>query len=150
MAGDLNQLSIIGRLGRDPEVRNAGSSGRIVSFSAATSERWTRDGERQERTTWHRVVIFNEKLGEIAEKYLRKGSRVFAQGSLQSRKYTDKDGVEREIYELVIGRFDGMLQLLDGREAGEGGGRGAGGGGAGSRPASQPKGGAEIDDDIPF
>lgn len=156
MAADLNQLSIIGRLGRDPEARNMQSGGRVVSFSVATGEKW-RDtsGEQRERTQWHRVSIFNEKLGEVAEKYLRKGSRCFVQGSLQSRKYTDKDGHEREAFELVVGRFDGRLQLLDSRDDDRGS---SGGGtrssssssGGGSTHGGKPAGGGELDDDIPF
>src|SRR3954471_1918248 len=134
MAGSVNRAVIIGNLGRDPEARNMQSGGKVVSFSVATSESWKdKDGQRQEKTTWHRVAIFNEKLGEIAEKYLRKGSKVYLEGRIESRKYTDKDGQEREITEVVIGRFKGELTLLDGRggggEMGEDGGVGRSSGG---------------------
>ena len=143
------------------------SGGKVVSFSVATFESWKdKDGQRQERTQWHRVAIFNEKLGEIAEKYLRKGSKVYLEGRIESRKYTDKDGQERETTEIVLPRFGGELTLLDskngGGEASEGsssstsggarsGGwdrsaRSSGGGGRDNRS----RGGDDINDDIPF
>ena len=172
MAGSVNKVILVGNLGRDPEARNMQTGGKVVSFSVATSESWNdrASGERKEKTQWHRVAIFNEKLGEIAEKYLKKGSKVYLEGALESRKYTDKDGQEREITEVVIGRFKGELTLLDGRggggEMGEGGGRSSGGYGGGERSGgnyggggrsgggggwdSKPKGGADLDDDIPF
>jgi single-strand DNA-binding protein len=178
MAGSVNKVILVGNLGRDPEARNMPSGGKVVSFSVATSATWNdrASGERKEKTQWHRVAIFNERLGEIAEKYLRKGSKVYIEGQLESRKYTDKDGQEREITEVVIGRFKGELTLLDGRggggaEAGEGGGgyeRGAGGGsrggyggdrdrggnGGGRQGWDKPKGGgggaSNLDDEIPF
>jgi single-strand DNA-binding protein len=173
MAGSVNKVILVGNLGRDPEARNMPSGGKVVSFSVATSETWNdrASGERKEKTQWHRVAIFNEKLGEIAEKYLRKGSKVYLEGQIESRKYTDKEGQEREITEIVIGRFKGELTLLDGRggggEGGEGGGygggrsggyggdrggdRGSSGGGGGGRTGGweKPKGG-DLDDDIPF
>src|SRR3954469_23861422 len=140
MAGSVNKVILVGNLGRDPESRNMQSGDKVVSFSVATSETWNdrASGERKEKTQWHRVAIFNEKLGEIAEKYLRKGSKVYIEGALESRKYTDKDGQEREITEVVIGRFKGELTLLDGRGGGEmgeggGGGRSSGGYGGGER-----------------
>jgi single-strand DNA-binding protein len=177
MAGSVNKVILVGNLGRDPEVRNMQSGDRVVSFSIATSESWAdrASGERKERTQWHRIAIFNQKLGEIAEKYLKKGSKVYLEGQLESRKYTDKDGNEREVTEVVLSRFRGELTLLDGRggaggEMGEGGGGGYGGGGrssggferSGGGGASRggggggggwdkPKGGAsDLDDDIPF
>jgi single-strand DNA-binding protein len=176
MAGSVNKVILVGNLGRDPEVRNMQSGDRVVSFSIATSESWAdrASGERKERTQWHRIAIFNQKLGEIAEKYLKKGSKVYLEGQLESRKYTDKDGNEREVTEVVLSRFRGELTLLDGRggaggEMGEGGGGGYGGGrssggqersGGGDRGSSprgggggwdKPKGGAsDLDDDIPF
>jgi single-strand DNA-binding protein len=137
-----------------------------VTFSVATSESWTdrSSGERKEKTQWHRIAIYNEKLGEIAEKYLRKGSKVYVEGSLESRKYTDKDGNEREIFEVVIGRFRGDLTLLDGRGGGAGvedeaGGYASrqpmaaasrGGGRAGGGWEPKKGGGSDLDDDIPF
>lgn len=171
MAGSVNKVILVGNLGRDPEARNMQSGGKVVSFSVATSETWNdrASGERKEKTQWHRVAIFNERLGEIAEKYLRKGSKVYLEGALESRKFTDKDGQEREITEVVISRFKGELTLLDSRggggEAGEGGSYGGGrssggfggernggrsGGGGGGGWDSKPKGGADLDDDIPF
>ncbi|MBV1798412.1 single-stranded DNA-binding protein [Siccirubricoccus sp. G192] len=173
MAGSVNKVILVGNLGRDPEARNMPSGGKVVSFSVATSETWNdrASGERKEKTQWHRVAIFNEKLGEIAEKYLRKGSKVYLEGQIESRKYTDKEGQERETTEIVIGRFKGELTLLDGRggggEGGEGGGgyggggrsggyggdrggdRGSSGGGGRAGGWEKPKGG-DLDDDIPF
>ena len=113
MAGSVNKVILVGNLGRDPEARNTQAGGKIVSFSVATSESWNdkASGERKEKTQWHRVAIFNERLGEVAEKYLRKGSKVYIEGQLESRKYTDKDGQERETFEVVIGRFKGELTL---------------------------------------
>src|SRR3954447_22394161 len=139
MAGSVSKVLLVGNLGRDPEARNMQSGGKVVSFSVATSESWNdrASGERKEKTQWHRVAIFNQKLGEIAEKYLKKGSKVYLEGSLESRKYTDKDGNERETTEVVLSKFRGELTLLDGRgggEMGEGGGyseRSGGGGGGG-------------------
>lgn len=171
MAG-VNKAIIVGNLGRDPEARNMPSGGKVVTFSVATSENWNdkASGERKEKTQWHRIAIFNERLGEIAEKYLKKGSKVYLEGQIETRKYTDKDGQERETTEIVLGRFRGELTLLDSRGGGEmgegggyGGGRSSGGGfgGGGDRPArggqgggggwdSKPKGGSDLDDDIPF
>ncbi|WP_291296915.1 single-stranded DNA-binding protein [Elioraea sp.] len=169
MAGSVNKVILVGNLGRDPEVRvMQQSGGRVVSFSIATSESWNdrASGERKEKTQWHRIAIFNEKLGEIAEKYLRKGSKVYVEGQLESRKYTDKDGAERETFEVVLGKFKGELTLLDSRQGGGGGGGGGmedEGGGYQSRPAARPapakQGGGggggwdskkDLDDDIPF
>ena len=172
MAG-VNKAIIVGNLGRDPEARNMPSGGKVVTFSVATSENWNdkASGERKEKTQWHRIAIFNERLGEIAEKYLKKGSKVYLEGQIETRKFTDKDGQERETTEIVLGRFRGELTLLDSRsggDMGEGGGYGGGrssggyGGGGGDRPArggqggggggwdSKPKGGSDLDDDIPF
>src|SRR5579871_3736179 len=130
MAGSVNKVILVGNLGRDPESRNMQSGGKVVSFSIATSETWNdrASGERKEKTQWHRIAIFNERLGEIAEKYLRKGSKVYIEGQLESRKYTDKDGAERETFEVVLGRFRGEMTLLDGR-GGEGDRAGGGFGG---------------------
>jgi single-strand DNA-binding protein len=169
MAGSVNKVILVGNLGRDPEARNMPSGGKVVSFSVATSESWNdrASGERKEKTQWHRVAIFNERLGEIAEKYLRKGSKVYLEGSVETRKYTDKDGQERETTEIVLGRFRGELTLLDSRGGGggggdfsEGGGRSSGGGdrgsdrgvssGGGGRGGWDKPKGADLDDDIPF
>src|SRR5580698_8065250 len=130
MAGSVNKVILVGNLGKDPEVRRLTSGDPVVNLSIATSESW-RDkasGERKEKTEWHRVVIFNENLAKVAEQYLRKGSKVYLEGQLQTRKYTDKDGTEKYSTEIVLQRFRGELTLLDGRNGGEGGGasRGAG------------------------
>ncbi len=168
MAGSVNKVILIGNLGRDPEARTMQNGGKVVSFSIATSESWNDkgSGERREKTQWHRIAIFNEKLGEIAEKYLKKGSTVYIEGSLESRKYTDKDGAERETFEVVLSRFRGELTLLGGRAeaggnagfSGEGGYTprtpatrpAAGARSGGSAPSWEPAGGGDLDDEIPF
>ncbi len=172
MAGSVNKVILVGNLGRDPEVRRMNSGESVVSFSVATSETW-RDkasGERRERTEWHNVVIFNENLGKIAEQYLKKGAKVYLEGQLQTRKFTDKNGQERQTTEVVLQRFRGELTLLDGRGqggggamdddmgGGYGGSRSGGGGDFGrSTPMQRPSGGGggprpatDLDDDIPF
>jgi len=171
MAGSVNKVILVGNLGRDPEVRYTQSNQKIVHLAIATSERW-RDkmsGEQREKTEWHRVVIFNENLADVAERYLSKGRSVYVEGQLQTRKWTDQSGVEKYTTEIVLQRFRGELVLLGG---GGGGGdmvsddRGAYGGpddDYGGRPAAparapaqRPQGGGrsstadELDDDIPF
>src|SRR3974390_1124158 len=129
MAGCVNKGLLIGNLGRDPELRSTQDGMRIANLAVATSESW-RDrvsGERKERTEWHRVVIFNERLAELAEKYLKKGAKVYLEGALQTRKWTDQGGQERYTTEIVLNRFRGELTMLDGA----GGAGGAGGGPAG-------------------
>ena len=168
MAGSVNKVILVGNLGRDPEVRSSQDGTKIVNLSIATSERWKdrMSGEPRERTEWHRVVIFNENLGRIAEQYLRKGSSVYVEGQLQTRKWTDQQGVEKYTTEVVLGRFRGELTLLGGR--GDSGGYGDSmggsyGGGQSAAPAAAPSGapagaatpppmhgGDAIDDDIPF
>src|SRR3984957_3381191 len=126
MAGSVNKVILIGNLGRDPDVRRMTSGEPVVNLSVATSETW-RDkasGERKERTEWHRVVIFNENLAKVAEQYLRKGSKVYLEGQLSTRKWTDKDGAEKYSTEVVLNRFRGELVMLDGRSEGGGGGGG--------------------------
>ena len=155
MAGSVNKVILVGNLGRDPEVRRLTSGDPVVNLSVATSESW-RDkasGERKERTEWHRVVIFNENLAKVAEQYLRKGSKVYLEGALQTRKWTDKDGAEKYSTEVVLQNFNGTLVMLDGRSGGEGGGSFGGGGGrervgASESPASFQR--DEMDDEIPF
>lgn len=147
MAGSVNKVILVGNLGRDPETRRMTSGDPVVNLSVATSESW-RDkasGERKERTEWHRVVIFNPNLADVAEKYLRKGSKVYLEGQLSTRKWTDKDGQEKYSTEVVLNRFRGELVLLDAR--GEGGGGARMGGGA-EAPASFDRG--DMDDEIPF
>ncbi len=159
MAGSVNKVILIGNLGRDPEVRSMQDGRSMVNMSVATSDTWRdrQSGERKERTEWHRVVIFNEKLAEVAQKYVRKGSKVYIEGQLSTRKWTDQSGQERYTTEVVIPRFGGALTMLDGRggaEAGSGSmeddyGGPPSGGGNGGRPASRGS-KAELDDDIPF
>jgi single-strand DNA-binding protein len=150
MAG-VNKVILVGNLGKDPESRRMTSGELMVNLSVATSESW-RDkasGERKEKTEWHRVVIWNENLAKVAEQYLRKGSKVYLEGQLSTRKYNDKDGVEKYSTEVVLNRFRGELVMLDGRA--EGGGERAprsGGGGASEAPANFDR--AEMDDEIPF
>jgi len=147
MAGSVNKVILVGNLGRDPEIRRTTSGEPIVNLSVATSESW-RDkssGERKERTEWHRIVIFNENLAKVAEQYLRKGSKVYLEGQLATRKWTDKDGQEKYSTEVVLNRFRGELVMLDAR--GEGGGA-ARTSGAGETPASFDR--SELDDEIPF
>lgn len=166
MAGSVNKVILVGNLGRDPEIRSTQDGTRVANLSVATSESW-RDkasGERKERTEWHRVAIFNEKLVEIAEKYLRKGSKIYVEGALQTRKWTDQSGQEKYTTEVVLQRFRGELTMLDGRagggggdspsdgdEMGSSGGYSGGGGGGGRSSGSRaPAGGGDLDDDIPF
>jgi single-strand DNA-binding protein len=147
MAGSVNKVILVGNLGRDPETRRMTSGDPVVNLSVATSESW-RDkasGERKERTEWHRVVIFNPNLADVAEKYLRKGSKVYLEGQLSTRKWTDKDGQEKYSTEVVLNRFRGELVLLDARGEGGGGTRMSGGTEA---PASFDRG--DMDDEIPF
>ncbi len=170
MAGSVNKAILIGNLGRDPEIRSTQDGTRIANLSLATSDTW-RDkntGERRERTEWHRVVIFDEKLSEVAEKYLRKGSKIYIEGQIQTRKWQDQSGQDKYTTEVVLNRFRGTLTMLDSRRDSEGGGGGdyggggggdyggsgggapsggSGGGGGGGGPA--PSGG-DLDDEIPF
>jgi single-strand DNA-binding protein len=157
MAG-VNKVILVGNLGRDPEVRSTQDGKKIVNFSIATSETWKdrSSGERRERTEWHRVVIFNEGLAGIAERYLRKGSKIYIEGQLQTRKWTDQAGVEKYTTEVVLQNYRGELQMLDSR--GQGGDSGGGGdfdSGGGSAPtggggASSGGGFDDLDDEIPF
>src|ERR671932_178405 len=159
MAG-VNKVILVGNLGDDPESRSLNNGGEVVNLRVATSESWKdRDGQRQERTEWHRVVIFNENLGRVAKNYLRKGSKVYLEGQIQTRKWQDNSGNDRYTTEIVLQRFRGELVLLDSRD-GAGGGRGAFnddfddvGGGAPSRPQQRPQPAAfdtDLDDDVPF
>jgi single-strand DNA-binding protein len=120
MAGSVNKVILVGNLGRDPEIRSTQDGLRIANLSVATSESWRdkNSGERKEKTEWHRVAIFNERLVDVVEKYLRKGSKVYIEGALQTRKWTDKDGQERYTTEVVLQRFRGELTMLDGRSGG--------------------------------
>jgi single-strand DNA-binding protein len=177
MAGSVNKVILVGNLGKDPEVRSTQDGSKIVNLTLATSETWNdrASGERKERTEWHRIVIFNDRVADVAERFLKKGAKIYVEGSLQTRKWTDQQGQERYTTEVVIGRFNGQLTMLDGRSGGEGSGFGGGvesGSGAGytprerapavaARPAAAgaarsggpswdaPKGG-DLDDEIPF
>jgi single-strand DNA-binding protein len=163
MAGSVNKVILVGNVGKDPEVRTTQDGAKIVQFSLATSETWNdkASGERKERTEWHRIVVFNERIGDVVEKYVRKGSKVYVEGSLQTRKWTDQSGQEKYTTEVVIGRFRGELTLLDSRgaggEAGESGGYQRTERAPAARPAARggpswdaPKGGGDLDDEIPF
>lgn len=145
MAGSINKVTLLGNLGRDPEVRSGQDGSKIVSFSIATTESWKdrTTGERKDRTEWHRVVVFNPNLAEVCEKYLRKGSKIYVEGQLQTRRWQDKDGIERFTTEIIIPRFKGELALLDSR---------GGSDDAADIPSdmSSDQSPAGIDDDIPF
>jgi len=169
MAG-VNKVIILGRLGKDPEVRNFQNGGKVVNLRLATSERFKdREGAQQERTEWHSVAIFNEKLGEIAERYLKKGSEVYIEGQLETRKWQDASGAEKYTTEIVLRQYRGELSLVGGRASGGGGEMGeersysgGSGGGGGERSAAPARAGApraggwdagkkpDMDDDIPF
>jgi|SRR5579863_4912404 len=167
MAGSVNKVILVGNLGKDPEVRTTQDGTKIVNLTLATSETWNdrQSGERKERTEWHRVVIFNDRIGDVAERFLHKGSKIYVEGSLQTRKWTDQQGQERYSTEVVIGRFKGELTMLDTRGGGEGGSAGEGGGYRERAPARATAGaprsggggpswdaakGGDLDDEIPF
>lgn len=170
MAGSVNKVILIGNLGADPEIRRTQDGRPIANLSIATSESWRdkNSGERREKTEWHRVVVFNEGLCKIIEQYLKKGSKVYLEGALQTRKWTDNNGQDRYSTEVVLQGFNGTLTMLDGRSEGGGGGGGSydqsgGGGGGGNFGQSGPSGGGQsggggappmggndMDDEIPF
>jgi single-strand DNA-binding protein len=173
MAGSVNKVILVGNVGRDPEIRNMQNGGKVAQLSVATSETWRdkNSGERQERTEWHRVVIFNERLIDVVERFVKKGGKLYVEGELQTRKWTDNQGQERYTTEVVLQRYRGELTLLDSRREGGGasagggfddesgghgggspgsggyGGGGSGGGGGGGRK-TPPRG--DLDDEIPF
>jgi len=164
MAGSVNKVILIGNLGKDPEVRSMQSGGKVCNLSVATSESWKdkMSGERKDRTEWHRVVIFNENLISVAERFLKKGSKVYLEGQLQTRKWQDQSGNDKYTTEIVLQRFRGELVLLDSRDGGGRGAFGGGGedfsgddfgGGAPARTQSRPQPAAfdtDLDDDVPF
>jgi single-strand DNA-binding protein len=167
MAGSVNKVILVGNLGADPEARSLPSGGEVVNLRIATSESWNdrKSGERQERTEWHRVTIFNENLGRVAKQYLRKGSKVYLEGQLQTRKWQDQSGQDRYSTEVVLQNFRGELVLLDRREGSGGGGfggddyesagfSGGGGGATGGSSFNQPRPApafdSDLDDDVPF
>jgi single-strand DNA-binding protein len=170
MAGSVNKVILVGNMGKDPEVRTTQDGTKIVNLTLATSETWNdrQSGERKERTEWHRIVIFNDRVADVAERFLKKGAKIYVEGSLQTRKWTDQTGQERYTTEVVIGRFNGQLTMLDSRGSGDGGGMAEGGGYSRDRAPAQraaaggtsrgggepsweaPKGGGDLDDEIPF
>jgi single-strand DNA-binding protein len=161
MAGSVNKVILVGNLGADPEIRRTQDGRPIANLSVATSESWRdkNSGERREKTEWHRVVIFNEGLCKIAENYLKKGSKVYLEGQLQTRKWQDQSGQDKYSTEVVLQGFNGNLTMLDGRNEGGGGGGGRGGdyGGGGDFGGGSSGGGfggggssRDLDDDIPF
>lgn len=166
MAGSVNKVILVGNLGRDPEIRYSQAGQKIANMSVATSDQWRdkQSGERREKTEWHRVVVFDERLCDIIEKYVKKGSKVYLEGSLQTRKWTGNDGIEKYTTEVVLQRFSGVLTMLD-SAGGGGGGGGYGGGGGNDEPPSwdgPDSGGSggsagggrgpggDLDDEIPF
>jgi single-strand DNA-binding protein len=166
MAGSVNKVILVGNLGKDPEVRTTQDGAKIVNLTLATSENWNdrQTGERKERTEWHRVVIFNDRIGDVAERFLKKGSKIYVEGALQTRKWTDQSGQERYSTEVVVGRFKGELTMLDTRGGGEGAGEGggfrsdrapaqrapAGAARSGGGPSWEAPKGGDLDDEIPF
>ena len=162
MAGSLNKVTLIGNLGNDPEIRSMNNGGKVATLSVATTESWKdkNSGEKREKTEWHRVVIFGDGLVRVAENYLKKGSKIYIEGSLQTRKWQDRDGNDKYTTEVVLQGFGGTLIMLDSRGSGGSGGGGYNqdpgygqGGGGGSRSASAQEGPSEkfdMDDDIPF
>ncbi len=171
MAGSINKVIIVGNLGREPEVRHAQDGSKIVSFSVATSEVWKdrSSGERKERTEWHRVVIFNDHLADVAERFLHKGSKVYLEGQLQTRKWNDNAGVEKYTTEVVLSKFRGELTLLDSKASSSSGGyqeipepamaggdsysaasSGTSGGSIGSTAKAVDHSFDDLEDDIPF
>ncbi len=156
MAGSINKVILVGNLGRDPEIRHTNAGQKIVHLTVATSDTWKdKSGERQERTEWHRVVVFNTNLADFAERFLRKGSKVYIEGALQTRKYTDASGQEKFTTEIVLGAYRGELVILDNKNS-SGMGEGlSSAGGMDTTPASNgwdaaPSGNDSFDDEIPF
>jgi single-strand DNA-binding protein len=157
----LNKVMLIGNLGREPEIRSTQSGERVANLSLATSERWRdkQTGEKREKTEWHRIVIFNEKLVDVAERYLRKGSKIYLEGKLQTRKWTDQNGQEKYTTEIVLAKFNGAITMLDragdnhGNDTASSGDDDGQSGGTGyQQPAGRPGSGvgSDLDDDIPF
>ena len=164
MAGSVNKVILVGNLGRDPEIRYSQAGQKIANMSVATSDQWRdkQSGERREKTEWHRVVVFDERLCDIIEKYVKKGSKVYLEGSLQTRKWTGNDGIEKYTTEVVLQRFSGVLTMLDSAGGGGGGYGGGGGndeppswdgpdsGGSGGSSGGGHGPGGDLDDEIPF
>ncbi|MGC9270136.1 single-stranded DNA-binding protein [Acidiphilium sp.] len=160
MAGSVNKVILVGNLGKDPEVRTTQAGMKIVSFNVATSESWNdkSSGERQEKTEWHRIVVMNDRLADVSEKYLKKGSKIYLEGKLQTRKWTDQSGQEKYTTEIMLGRFGAEMVLLDRPTGGSGSGGGGSYAGSTPAPARSPaasgwdagRGASDLDDEIPF
>lgn len=156
MAGSVNKVILIGNVGRDPEIRQSADGRKIVNLSVATSETWKdKNGERQERTEWNRVVIFNQGLAEIAERYVKKGAKIYIEGSLQTRKWTDNNGIEKSTTEVVLGNYRGEMTLLDNKSSSSDSAFGSAAMGFDAPAASagwdsKPTENASFDDEIPF
>ena len=165
MAGSVNKVILVGNIGKDPEIRNTQNGSKIANLTLATSETWNdkASGERKEKTEWHRVVVFNDRLVDVVERFVKKGRKLYVEGTLQTRKWTDQSGVEKYTTEVVLDRFRGELVLLDSSRGGDEGGYGGGNEGssraparapaaarAGSAPSWEPSKGGDLDDDIPF
>jgi single-strand DNA-binding protein len=173
MAGSVNKVILVGNVGKDPEIRSTQTGGKLANLTLATSETWNDkgSGERKEKTEWHRVVIFNDRLVDVVERFVKKGRKIYVEGSLQTRKWTDQSGQEKYTTEVVVDRFRGDITLLDSNRGGEDGGYSGGGGGeggygggsaprapaarqparsGGSAPSWEPNKGGDLDDDIPF
>ena len=160
MAGSVNKVILVGNLGQDPEVRSFQNGGKVCNLTVATSERWKdrNTGDQRERTEWHRVAIFSEGLANVAERYLRKGSKVYIEGQLETRKWQDQNSQDRYTTEIVLRNFNSSMVMLDGRSGGgsQGGGyvgggsapQNDGGGGSGGSPAALPE--NDLDDEMPF
>ena len=152
MAGSLNKVMLIGNLGADPEIRSFQNGGKIANLRIATSETWKdrNTGERKERTEWHTVAIYSEPLVRVAEQYLKKGSKVYVEGQLETRKWQDQQGNDRYSTEVALRPFRSELHMLDGKAGGSAGDDRGNGYGAGGSPSSQPSGRPDFDSDIPF
>jgi single-strand DNA-binding protein len=165
MAGSVNKVILVGNIGKDPEIRNTQNGSKIANLTLATSETWNdkASGERKEKTEWHRVVVFNDRLVDVVERFVKKGRKLYVEGTLQTRKWTDQSGVEKYTTEVVLDRFRGELVLLDSSRGGDEGGYGGGNEGSsraparapaaarsGSAPSWEPSKGGDLDDDIPF
>ncbi len=168
MAGSVNKVILVGNIGKDPEIRSTQAGGKIANLTLATSETWNdkASGERKEKTEWHRVVVFNDRLVDVVERFVKKGRKLYVEGSLQTRKWTDQSGQEKYTTEVVVDRFRGDITLLDSNRGGDEGGAGMGGeggyaprpaaarqparSGGGTAPSWEPNRSGDLDDDIPF
>jgi single-strand DNA-binding protein len=164
MAGSVNKVILVGNIGKDPEIRNTQNGSKIANLTLATSETWNdkMSGEKKEKTEWHRVVVFNDRLVDVVERFVKKGRKIYVEGTLQTRKWTDQSGAEKYTTEVVLDRFRGELVLLDSNRGGDEGGYGGGNEGparaparapaarSGAAPSWEPSKGGDLDDDIPF